>query len=77
MNRVHIGTLEAKTRLSELLDAVEKGGRFVITRHGLPVAELAPIKKKRIKRVAGFAKGLFSNMAEDFNAPLDEFKKYR
>jgi prevent-host-death family protein len=38
-----IGTLEAKTRLSELLDKVEAGQRFRITRHGRPVAELGPL----------------------------------
>lgn len=38
-----IGVFEAKTKLSELLDRVSKGERFVITRHGTPVAELGPI----------------------------------
>lgn len=31
---------EAKTRLSELLTAVEQGEQVVITRHGQPVAKL-------------------------------------
>jgi len=38
-----IGAYEAKTHLSKLLERVEKGERFVITRHGKPVAELIPI----------------------------------
>jgi prevent-host-death family protein len=29
-----IGAYDAKSRLSELLERVEKGERFVITRHG-------------------------------------------
>ncbi|MET0181567.1 MAG: type II toxin-antitoxin system prevent-host-death family antitoxin [Caulobacterales bacterium] len=33
---------EAKTKLTELLRAVEAGERVVITRHGKPVAELVP-----------------------------------
>ena len=37
-----IGAYDAKTRLSELLERVEKGERFVITRHGKPVADLTP-----------------------------------
>lgn len=35
-----VGTFEAKTKLSELLDRVERGEEFVITRHGKPVAKL-------------------------------------
>ncbi len=38
-----IGAYEAKTHLPKLLERVEKGERFVITRHGRPVAELTPI----------------------------------
>ncbi len=38
-----VGVLEAKTHLSALLDAVEKGGEAVlITRNGRPVAKLSP-----------------------------------
>lgn len=37
-----IGTLEAKTHLSALLDRVEKGEEIIITRHGRPVARLVP-----------------------------------
>lgn len=38
-----VGVLEAKTHLSALIDQVERGGEeIVITRHGRPVARLAP-----------------------------------
>ncbi len=37
-----IGSCEAKTRLPQLLQRVDAGERFVITRHGHPVAELIP-----------------------------------
>ena len=36
----HVGTYEAKNRLSELLDKVERGEEIVITRNGIPVARL-------------------------------------
>lgn len=39
---VTVGSYEAKTRLPELLRMVEDGERIVITRHGRPVAVLAP-----------------------------------
>ena len=39
---VSVGAYEAKTRLSELLDRVEKGEQIVITRYGRPIARLIP-----------------------------------
>ena len=38
-----VGAYEAKTHLSELLERVSEGERIVITKHGTPVAVLAPI----------------------------------
>ena len=37
-----IGAYDAKTHLPELLERVQKGERFTITKHGRPVAELLP-----------------------------------
>ena len=39
---MEIGAYEAKTHLSRLLEEVASGKRFTITKHGVPVAELAP-----------------------------------
>ena len=41
-----IGAFEAKTHLPKLLESVQKGERFVITKHGHPVAELIPFRKR-------------------------------
>jgi prevent-host-death family protein len=41
-----VGAYEAKTHLPRLLEQVEKGERFVITRHGRPVAELVPVTRR-------------------------------
>ena len=41
-----IGAYEAKTHLPKLLEQVEKGERFIITRHGRAVAELGPISQR-------------------------------
>jgi prevent-host-death family protein len=38
-----IGTFEAKTHLSSLLDRVAKGEKITITRHGVPAALLVPV----------------------------------
>lgn len=37
-----VGAFEAKTHLAELLERVERGEVFTITRHGKPVAKLVP-----------------------------------
>lgn len=53
---MQVGVLEAKTRLSELIDAVEGGaGDIVITRRGKPVARLsaADPANDRPRRLSG------------------------
>lgn len=40
-----VGLAEAKNKLSELLDRVERGEEFTITRHDEPVARLVPAKR--------------------------------
>ncbi len=45
-----IGVYEAKTKFSELLDRVAKGERFVITRHGVPVAALEPVVPQKRRK---------------------------
>lgn len=37
-----IGAYDAKTHLPRLLERVQKGERFTITKHGRPIAELLP-----------------------------------
>lgn len=37
-----IGVYDAKTQLPKLLERVRRGERFVITKHGKPVAQLVP-----------------------------------
>lgn len=41
-----IGVYEAKTHLARLLERVRKGERFVITRHGKPVAQLTAVAER-------------------------------
>jgi prevent-host-death family protein len=58
-----IGAYEAKTYLPKLLERVQNGESFVITRHGRPVAQLIPIARhdpdkvrKAIESLKQFAK---------------------
>ena len=39
-----VGAFEAKGKLGQLLDLVEQGEEVTITRHGKPVARLAPVR---------------------------------
>jgi prevent-host-death family protein len=48
---IEVGTYDAKTRLSELLEKVEGGETVVITRHGRPVARLVPEAEAQRQRV--------------------------
>ena len=42
-----IGVYDAKTQLPKLLERVRRGERFVITKHGRPVAELVPASQEK------------------------------
>jgi prevent-host-death family protein len=59
-----IGTFEAKTHLTRLLDRVAAGEQITITRHGTPIARLVPAKagnsrplRETIARLKEFSKG--------------------
>jgi prevent-host-death family protein len=42
---------EAKTRLPQLLDEVERGETIVITRHGRPIARIVPEGERRQREI--------------------------
>jgi prevent-host-death family protein len=46
-----IGVYEAKTHLARLLERVRKGEKFVITRHGRPIALLTPVAEHNAEAV--------------------------
>lgn len=60
---------EAKTNLSRLLEAVARGERVVITRHGIPAAELIPARPPGVR--LGSLTGVLAPPPDDFLAPLD------
>jgi prevent-host-death family protein len=73
------GLFEAKTRLSEMVAKVEKGGvAYRITRRGKPVAELRPIggEQERARLPFGYGAGTVPFIAPDFDAPLDDLREY-
>ncbi|MGD0801433.1 MAG: type II toxin-antitoxin system prevent-host-death family antitoxin [Terracidiphilus sp.] len=50
---MNISTAEARNRFTELIRIVEDGEQVVITRHGRPVAQLAPPPPERRKARLG------------------------
>lgn len=48
---------------------------IIITRHGLPIAKITGISQRKKQRHFGSAKGLIK-MADDFDAPLEDFAEY-
>lgn len=73
-----VGAYEAKTKLSELLDRVEKGERITITRHGKPIAEIVPKHAHDVER-ARAAMNRMRALAEtvDLDLSWEEIKKLR
>ena len=61
---------EAKSTLSQLLEAVERGERVIVARAGKPVADLVPHQRSQI--VYGTAKGTLVYDDETFDDPDPE-----
>jgi len=73
-----VGSFEAKTHLSALLDRVERGEEVTITRHGRPVAKLVPVQGfDRAKARALIEQMLADAKASGARATLDEIKAWR
>ena len=60
----------AKTQLSKLLDLVEDGEAIVIVRHGRPVAQLVPVRRRRASPL-GAMRGEFS-MTSGWERPFGD-----
>lgn len=71
-----VGIFEAKTHLSDLIQSVEAGQSFVITKRGVKVAELRPISKEKRPLRKGCATDKGYWMAPDFNETPEGFEEY-
>lgn len=67
---------EAKTQLSQLIQRVLDGEEVIIARNNQPIVRLEPIARTPTKRKLGSLRGLVKSIADDFDAPLDDFKDY-
>lgn len=73
---------DAKTHLPRLLSDVERGETIVITRHGRPIARLAPVEDARASRIAKlkaeiseFRKSMPRLSVEDILSARDEGRR--
>lgn len=55
---------DAKTNLSKLIDAAERGEQVVITRHGKPAVQLVPASKSAVQ---------FGSLKTKLAPPTDAF----
>jgi prevent-host-death family protein len=71
-----INMLDAKTRLSSLVRAIETGEEteIVIARNGHPVARLVPLAPKPKGPRIGIAKGMFE-VPDDIDGANDEIAR--
>lgn len=68
LRMTHVNVQEAKTRLSQLLAAAERGEDVVIARGGRPVARLVPVEGPALRPV-GFVAG---SVPDIFGDPLPD-----
>jgi len=66
---------EAKTRLSELVAAAERGEEVILARGGNPAVRLVPVRVEHPPVRLGLLAGEIE-LGEDFDAPLPEFEPY-
>ncbi len=67
---------EAKTNLSRLIQAALAGEEVVIAKGKQPLVKLVVVPELRQQRRIGGAEGIVLYMADDFDAPLEDFSEY-
>ena len=74
-----ISQRELRNESGEIMRALDRGESFVVTRNGVPVGELVPIRKRRFvsaeEAVAAFAGAApvdFERFRSDVDAVLDQ-----
>ena len=76
MSENELGIFEVKTHLSEIIRRVRAGERFFITLRGAKVAELRPVADACLPLARGCARNPDYEIANDFDAPLEDLDDY-
>lgn len=78
-----VGTFEAKTHLSELLDRVANGDEITITRNGKPIARLVPVepttasdRRELARRIDKARRGVTLGPGLSIRKLIDEGRRY-
>jgi antitoxin (DNA-binding transcriptional repressor) of toxin-antitoxin stability system len=67
---------DAQAHLAQIIAGLNPGEAVVITDQGQPLAQLVRSERTSWPCKAGSAAGKILHMAEDFDAPLEDFKEY-
>ena len=69
-----VAIFEAKSRLSEILAAVENGEEFTVTKRGEPIARIVPYRQAPTEDVAAKSRALIARIrAARDAAPVEAF----
>lgn len=68
---------DAKTHLSKLIEQALAGEEIVIAKAGKPLVRLQVLEEAKPARQLGTARHVLKAMADDFDAPLDDFADYQ
>lgn len=71
---LQINIHDSKVKLADLIEAAENGEEILIVTDS-KTFKLVEVEKPKKRRKAGSAKGLIE-IADDFDAPLEDFKEY-
>ncbi|MEA2083404.1 MAG: type II toxin-antitoxin system Phd/YefM family antitoxin [Thermodesulfobacteriota bacterium] len=67
---------EAKAHFSEIIQKALLGEEIIIAKGHRPLVKIVPLSTTGNKRKPGSGTGQLQYMADDFDAPLDDFKEY-
>jgi len=67
---------EAGVQLAELVREAQNGEEVILTQNNAPVARLTMVEADKPRPQFGSAKEVIVWMADDFNAPLEDFAEY-
>jgi prevent-host-death family protein len=71
-----ISIQEAQAKLTDLIHRMSSGDEVLITENNQPVARLVSTAGAKAQRKLGTMRGTVTHMAQDFDAPLDDFRGY-
>ena len=66
---------QAQNQFAKLIELAVSGEEIIIEKDNHPIVKLTAIKRQKKQRKFGSAKGMIQ-IADDFDAPLEDFSEY-